>query len=183
MVVPFAPPSFQAISRTIETVRSDAGHLFAAIARDNPFAAEARKQLVQALSAIDLALDASTASAGRAGDADASSEAADPTPQSESSGRFAIPDLGERSPELKQAREHIDGIDREIVRLLAQRTQLSKRAASAKAKLGAPVLDGTREAELLGTRKAWAEDLRLDSDAITDVFRAILTMSRRAQRT
>jgi prephenate dehydrogenase len=53
MEVPFAPPSFQAIARTIETVRSDAGHLFAAIARDNPFAAEARKQLVSALSAID----------------------------------------------------------------------------------------------------------------------------------
>jgi prephenate dehydrogenase len=180
MEVPFAPPSFQAISRTIETVRSDAGHLFAAIARDNPFAAEARKQLVQALSAIDRALDASTASADKADDAASSP---DPTPASESSGRFAIPDLGDRSPELKQAREHIDGIDREIVRLLAQRTQLSKRAASAKAKLGAPVLDGSREAELLGTRKAWAEDLRLDSDAITDVFRAILTMSRRAQRT
>ena len=47
--VPFAPPSFQAISRTIETVRSDAGHLFAAIARDNPFAPEARKELVRAL--------------------------------------------------------------------------------------------------------------------------------------
>src|SRR5208282_5341425 len=36
MEVPFAPPSFQAISRTIEAVRSDGGHLFAAIARDNP---------------------------------------------------------------------------------------------------------------------------------------------------
>ncbi len=57
MDVPFAPPSFQAMSRAIETVRADAGHLFAAIARDNPFATEARKQLVQALSAIDGALD------------------------------------------------------------------------------------------------------------------------------
>ncbi len=182
MEVPFAPPSFQAISRTIETVRSDAGHLFAAIARDNPFAAEARKQLVQALSALDRALDESS-SRGLAGEANTAPESVDPTPTSESSGRFAIPDLGERSPELKQAREHIDGIDREIVRLLAQRTQLAKRAASAKAKLGAPVLDGGREAELLGTRKVWAEELRIDADAVSDVFRAILTMSRRAQRT
>jgi prephenate dehydrogenase len=186
MEVPFAPPSFQAISRTIETVRSDAGHLFAAIARDNPFAAEARKQLVQALSALDRALDESSSqssSRGQAGDANVSPDSVDSTPPSESSGRFAIPDLGERSPELKQAREHIDGIDREIVRLLAQRTQLARRAASAKAKLGAPVLDGGREAELLGTRKVWAEELRIDADAVTDVFRAILTMSRRAQRT
>jgi len=170
MEVPFAPPSFQAIARTIETVRSDAGHLFAAIARDNPFAADARKQLVSALSSIDRALDTQDA-AGAEGDADASESTS-----------FAIPDLGNRSPELKQAREHIDVIDREIMRLLAQRSQLSQRAAQAKAKLGAPVLDAAREAELIGARRTWAQDLKLDSDAISDVFRAILTMSRRSQR-
>ena len=170
MEVPFAPPSFQAIARTIETVRSDAGHLFAAIARDNPFAAAARKQLVAALSSIDRALDAQEA-AGDAGDA----------PPIDST-RFDIPDLGNRSPELKQAREHIDVIDREIMRLLAQRGQLSQRAAQAKAKLGAPVLDAAREAEIMGARRTWAEDLKLDAEAISDVFRAILTMSRRAQR-
>ncbi len=170
MEVPFAPPSFQAIARTIETVRSDAGHLFAAIARDNPFAAEARKELVSALASIDKALDAEEAAAA-AGDT-AGPDAA----------RFAIPDLGHRSPELKQAREHIDVIDREILRLLAQRAQLSQRAAQAKAKLGAPVLDATREAEVIGARRSWAQDLKLDADAISDVFRAILTMSRRVQR-
>src|ERR1019366_2790014 len=85
MDVPFAPPSFQAIARTIETVRSDAGHLFSAIARDNPFAAEARKQLVQALSSIDRALDAQTVGGGDA----ESDQAASP----EGSGNFAIPDL------------------------------------------------------------------------------------------
>ncbi len=167
MDVPFAPPSFQAIARTIETVRSDAGHLFAAIAHDNPFAAEARKQLVQALSSIDQALDAQ-----EAGGAELAAD----------SPRFAIPDLGDRSPELKQAREHIDAVDTEILRLLAQRAQLAQRAAQAKAKLGAPVLDATREADMMTARRAWARDLKLDADAVTDVFRAILTMSRRAQR-
>ncbi|HEY4015645.1 MAG TPA: prephenate dehydrogenase/arogenate dehydrogenase family protein [Polyangiaceae bacterium] len=171
MEVPFAPPSFQAIARTIETVRSDAGHLFAAIARDNPFAAEARKQLVSALSAIDQALDAQEQV--RAAGADAVS---DPT-------RFAIPDLGDRSPELKQAREYIDAIDRDIVRLLSQRAQLSQRAADAKAKIGAPVLDASREAEVLGARRAWADELKVDPEATADVFRAILTMSRRLQKT
>jgi prephenate dehydrogenase len=170
MEVPFAPPSFQAIARAIETVRSDAGHLFAAIARDNPFAAEARKQLVLALSSIDQALDAAGAES-----AEAIEPAADST-------RFAIPDLGDRSPELRQAREHIDALDREIMRLLGQRAQLSERAARAKAKLGAPVLDATRESEILGARRTWANELKLDADAVAEVFRAILTMSRRAQR-
>jgi prephenate dehydrogenase len=177
MEVPFAPPSFQAIARTIETVRSDAGHLFAAIARDNPFAAGARKELVAALSAIDRALDVqaaqSTGESAREREADGGSDA---------TGQFTIPDLGERSPELKQAREHIDVVDREIVRLLAQRAQLAQRAARAKAKLGAPVLDSTREAEVLGLRRVWADELKVDPDAVADVFRAIMTMARRAQR-
>jgi prephenate dehydrogenase len=163
--VPFAPPSFQALSRTIETVRSDGGHLFAAIAHDNPFAGEARKELLQALGAIDRMLDAQGPGQG------ASPEAA----------RMAIPDLGERSPELKRARDHIDAIDRGIVKLLAQRAQLQQRAAQAKAMLGAPIHDGRREAELLAERRAWASEMKLDVEGTADVFNAILTMSRRGQ--
>jgi prephenate dehydrogenase len=173
MEVPFAPPSFQAIARTIETVRSDAGHLFAAIARDNPFAGEARKQLLVAMTAIDRALD---------GDAGPATDAPDTSAAPDAAGRFAIPDLGERSPELRQTREHIDAVDKEIVRLLAQRAGLSQRAARAKAMLGAPVLDAGREAEVVAARRAWAKDLKLEEDAVTEVFRAIMTMSRRAQR-
>jgi prephenate dehydrogenase len=169
MEVPFAPPSFQAIARTIETVRSDAGHLFTAIARENPFAAEARKQLVQALSTIDRALDAQAVPR-------------EPDASPDSTGKFAIPDLGERSPELKQAREHIDAVDREIVRLLAQRVGLAQRAAHAKAKMGAAVLDASREAEVIGARRSWAAEMKLDADAVTEVFQAIMTMSRRMQR-
>jgi prephenate dehydrogenase len=173
--VPFAPPSFQAISRTIETVRSDAGHLFAAIARDNPFAPEARKELVRALAAIDAALDAEAAIGDTGGD-----RAGDPGRPAPTD-RLSIPDLGTQSPALKEVRDHMDAIDEEIVRLLAQRMQLSQRAARAKAALGAPVLDGAREAELIATRRQWAASSRLDPDAVADVFRAILTMSRRGQ--
>jgi prephenate dehydrogenase len=171
MEVPFAPPSFQAIARAIESVRSDGGHLFAAIARDNPYAAEARKELVVALTAIDRALDAEAESGS------ASEEIrADDT-------QFSIPDLGQRSPELRETRDHIDAVDRGIVSLLAQRAQLQERAARAKAALGAPVRDPVREAKLLGTRREWANEMKLDEDGVIDVFRAILTMSRRAQRT
>lgn len=175
MEVPFAPPSFQAMARAIETVRSDAGHLFTAIAHENPFAGDARKQLVTSLAAIDRALEARAAatSEDRGPRIDASPD---------STGRFAIPDLGDRSPELKQTREHIDALDREIVGLLARRAQLSQRAARAKARLGAPVLDAGREAEVVAARRTWAAELKLDEDAVTEVFRAIMTMSRRAQR-
>ncbi len=166
--VPFAPPSFQAIARAIEAVRSDAGHLFTSIARDNPFAAEARKELVKALAAVDRALDAQEAE-GASSPSDAAG--------------VAIPDLGTRSPELRQTRELIDAIDRDIVRLLAQRTLLAQRAAQAKAALGAPVLDGTREAEVMAARREWARTMKVDADGVAEVFRSIMTLSRRAQRT
>ena len=68
------------------------------------------------------------------------------------------------------------------MRLLAQRMQLSQRAARAKAALGAPVLDGAREAELIAARRQWAAASKIDPDAVADVFRAVLTMSRRGQR-
>jgi len=177
MEVPFAPPSFQAMARAIETVRSDAGHLFTAIAHENPFAGEARKQLVTSLAQIDRALDARAAAAAGGEDRGPRIDASP-----DSTGRFAIPDLGDRSPELKQTREHIDALDREIVQLLSRRAQLSQRAARAKARLGAPVLDANREAEVVAARRTWAAELRLDEDAVTEVFRAIMTMSRRAQR-
>jgi prephenate dehydrogenase len=65
--------------------------------------------------------------------------------------------------------------------LLAQRMQLSSRAAKAKAALGAPVLDAAREAELMAARRAWADAAKVDPESVAEVFRAILTMSRRGQ--
>ena len=43
--------------------------------------------------------------------------------------RFAIPDLGDRSPELKHTWDNIDIVDRQIIKLLAQRKELAERAA------------------------------------------------------
>ena len=161
--VPFAPPSFQAIARTIEAVRSDAGHLFVAIQNENPFAGEARKQLVDALANINRMLDAP--------------EASSEMPPLE----IHIPDLGNRSPELKEAREHIDALDRDIVTLLRRRAELAERALRAKEQLGAPVLDAQREAELFARRRTWAEELGLEADGVEEVFRAVVRFSRRMQ--
>src|SRR5262249_1923098 len=49
----FVPPSFQAILYTIAAVRADAGHLFTTLHRDNPYAAEARRALLDALGSVD----------------------------------------------------------------------------------------------------------------------------------
>lgn len=47
--MPIAPPSFHGMQHMLDAVRGDAGHLFSAIQRENPFAAEARAQLLAAL--------------------------------------------------------------------------------------------------------------------------------------
>ena len=157
----FTPPSFQAIARTIETVRSDAGHLYSAIQRENPFAADARRRLLDALVQADQEL----------------SRVAEPTGQAQP----AIPDLGAEAPGLRETRELIDEVDHELVSLLGQRLLLAARAGRAKADHGAVVFDPAREAALMNERKAWGDEHGIDPAAVSDVFDAILRCSRRAQ--
>lgn len=160
--LPFTPPSFHAIARTLESVREDAGHLFAALQNENPFAAGAREGLLEALAAIHQSL-AEAVQSGGGGE------------------QLAIPDLGSRSPALQEARDHIDALDQELVALLARRTDLVLRAGRAKAELGLPVHDPEREAAQLQARRAWAEAAGLSPQGIEDVFRAVLRSSRSAQ--
>jgi prephenate dehydrogenase len=160
--VPNAPPSFQAMARTIEAVRGDAGHLFAAIQSENPYAPDARRRLLDALGALDETIRHSApATRDRA---------------------LAIPQPPEApSPELREARDLIDEIDREVVSLLARRAEISHRTRLAKSRLGKPLHDPVREAEVLAARREWAEELAIDADSIEDVFRAVLRFSRRVQ--
>jgi prephenate dehydrogenase len=160
---PFSPPSFQAIERTLDAVRSDAGHLLAAIHRENPFAEAARARLLAALGDVDRALRAPRP------------EPPAPEPA------VAIPGLGERAPDLRETRDLIDELDAELLGLLARRAQLARRVGRMKAKLGKAVLDRRREAELLEARRARAAELELDPASIEDIFRAVLRFSRRVQ--
>lgn len=50
--MPVAPPSFQGMKHMLAAVRGDAGHLFGAIQRENPFAAEARAELLAELQRV-----------------------------------------------------------------------------------------------------------------------------------
>lgn len=156
---PLAPPSFQAMARTIQAVRSDAGHLFHAIQSENEYAAAARRRLIDALQEIDENLE----------------QATELTPAA-----YAIPDLGARAPALMETRELIDEVDRELISLLARRAQLSLRAGRAKA--GKPVRDAARERSLLEDRLRWAAEAGLDETSVRDLFDAILRSSRRIQR-
>lgn len=158
----WAPPSFAALAASIAAVRADAGHLFNAIQRENPYAAGTRQRLIEALTLIDQRLVQVPLGIE-----------APPDP--------GIPDLGLTSPALREVREHIDEVDRELVALLQRRCELSTRAGLAKRVSGSPVLDPGREAAVIEQRGRWAEQGGLPADVVQALFRQILTMSRRAQ--
>jgi prephenate dehydrogenase len=154
------PPSTRGIAGAIRTVQADAGHLFEMLHRSNPFAAEARAGLLDALGELDRVLSL-------------------PEPAT-TTGAYAavhIPDLGSASPELREVRDLIDELDMEVVTLLARRGRLARRARTAKSRIGRAVRDPKREDELLQDRRAWAAARGLDPDRVETIFRAIIHFS------
>lgn len=158
----WTPPSFAALAASIAAVRADAGHLFNAIQRENPYAAATRERLLEALTLIDQ----------RIAQAPMGTEVLAPP---------RTPGQAQYPPALLEVREHIDELDRELIALLQRRCELSARAAEAKRSVGAPVLDTDRERALLERRGQWAEDAGLPADVVQSIFGQILTISRRAQ--
>jgi prephenate dehydrogenase len=161
--VPFAPPSFQAMSNTIEAVRSDAGHLFYPIARSNPYAAVARKKLLAALSKIHSEI-----------------ENAPETPAA-AHAILSIERPAGKAPELRETRDLIDELDQKLFSLLVQRAQLAYHAARVKSEEGKPIQDPERERDLLSKRQAWAEEFDLSPEGVRGVFESILSFSRKEQ--
>ena len=92
-----------------------------------------------------------------------------------------IPDWGEQAPELRETRELIDDVDRQLVRLLGQRMQISRRVGKIKAEHGKLVRDVEREQALLAKRKEWACEYGLDPEAVSGLYDAILQSSRTLQ--
>lgn len=161
----FVPPSFRSFARTVESVRSDAGHLFLSIQNLNPYSAEAREALLAGLTRLDDEL-----------------KSVDPATLSETDvPALRIPDLGAAAPELHETRDHIDELDREIVRAIARRARLALRAGRIKREHGGGVRDPGRERELLAERRAWALEEELDPEAVARVFEALMALARGAQ--
>lgn len=167
----FTPASYKGIARAIEAVQSDANHLFRVIELENPFAADAREGLLDALGKVNQALSEVEIV-----------ERDSIIPDWEDSEELTVPDLGARSPALREARDLIDAVDRELVALLARRAELAARAGLAKEELGRGVLDTAREAAVRGNRQRWARDVGLDPDAVDEIFQAIIRFSRQVQR-
>lgn len=83
---------------------------------------------------------------------------------------------------ISRVRRHIDQIDRQIVRLLARRQELSLEIGRVKQSRGLPVHIPDREEELLDIVREEAEHLGVDSDHVEELFALVLAESRHLQR-
>ena len=79
---------------------------------------------------------------------------------------------------LKKLRGRIDAVDAKICDSIAERDSIVEELRRLKAASGLPLYAAAREAELLEDRAAWAHARGMSDDAMKDVFRAILALSR-----
>ena len=82
--------------------------------------------------------------------------------------------------ELADIRKELDAVDRDIVHLFEQRMGLVEQVAAYKISKGIPVLDTSREAQVLDSRAAMLEQARFDGD-VRVLFECIMALSRKEQ--
>ncbi len=82
--------------------------------------------------------------------------------------------------DITESRKKIDEVDQKIVELFETRMKLAMDIADYKRSVGKPIFDATREEEKLSTLKALTKD-EFNKKAIADLFKQIMSMSRRLQ--
>ena len=87
-----------------------------------------------------------------------------------------------KNPEIKEHRRQIDKIDNQILKLLKERFEISKKIGKYKKQNNLPVKNKKREKQLLEKNKSKAKDFNLKPDFVKKLFRLILKESRRIQR-
>lgn len=88
--------------------------------------------------------------------------------------------MGKRMRELAQIRQELDEIDREMVKLFERRMMLCREVARTKLAQGKPVLDASREAQVLESRAAMLADASL-AEAVRALYREMMALSRQEQ--
>ncbi len=85
--------------------------------------------------------------------------------------------------DLKDYREQIDEIDREIVALLTKRFGIVKSIADYKKKNNLQILDKKREKVVLEEKLNLAQKNNLDEEFVVDIFEKIMEQSKKIQNT
>lgn len=82
---------------------------------------------------------------------------------------------------IDSLRKQIDQIDIELVKLLAKRQNITSQVGAYKNKIGKPIYDPQREADLISKRRNLATDLNVEPDLVEDVLRRIMRESYQSQ--
>lgn len=82
--------------------------------------------------------------------------------------------------ELTELRQELDKLDRELVALFERRMGISREVARYKLAHGLPVLDRSREEQVIASRAAMLEDAALAPYART-LFETVMALSREEQ--
>ena len=82
--------------------------------------------------------------------------------------------------ELHELRQELDQLDREMVALFEQRMAIARQVAQYKLAHDLPVLDQSREAQVIASREAMLSDISLASSVRT-LFETVMALSRQEQ--
>ena len=89
------------------------------------------------------------------------------------------------SPEemtLDQLREEIEGIDRELVELIARRTYVAYTIAQVKDQRGLPTVDEGQEQRVMDRAGENAERFDVDANLVKAIFRLLIELNKVEQR-
>lgn len=78
---------------------------------------------------------------------------------------------------LKEIRNEIDALDKELIEVFAKRLALVKKVGEIKYKQGLPIYVPEREADMLAARRQEAEKMGVPADLIEDVLRRLMRES------
>ena len=82
--------------------------------------------------------------------------------------------------DIKELRQEIDGIDREILELFEKRMEISERMASYKQKEGLPVQDKAREKEKIQQVQSLTHTA-FNREHIEELYTVLISLSRKLQ--
>lgn len=83
--------------------------------------------------------------------------------------------------DLMTLRGELDELDTQLLQLFEKRMSLCREVAAYKIAQGLPVLDSSREEQVLDTRAARAEDTQL-APAVRELFQCLMRLSREEQQ-
>lgn len=93
----------------------------------------------------------------------------------------ARPSTEDDFTDLAQLRSAIEGIDRELIGLIAARVRIARAVGTAKREAGLPTLDPAREALVVRRAGELAREAGLEDEDVRYIFWHLIGLSRRAQ--